>query len=83
MALQVIVLIALLLSYFNHFPFAYSIIVVIYMMNMIYLIIRLIIIESPIMPKHEVGITIWWLCCVSIGRKGKYSFENMKKKYEK
>ena len=26
-------------------------------------------------PKNDPGIIIWWLCCIRVGGKGKFSYE--------
>ena len=36
------------------------------------IMIRIHIIDNPIAPRNDPGITIWWLCCLKFGQKGKY-----------
>ena len=46
------------------------------------LCIRLSIIDSLVVPKHDTGITVWWLCCIKFGQKGRYSSKEIIKEYK-
>ena len=49
---------------------------------MVMIAIRMVIIENYLLPMHDPGITVWWLCCINkFGQKGKYSEKMIKEKY--
>ena len=48
---------------------------------MVMIAIRMVIIENYLLPMHDPGITVWWLCCIKFGQKGKYSEKMIKEKY--
>ena len=48
---------------------------VIFMINTLFLMLNVFIIESMVTPKNDPGIIIWWLCCIRVGGKGKFSYE--------
>ena len=48
---------------------------VIFIINTLFLMIYVFIVKSMVTPKNDPGIIIWWLCCIRIGGKGKFSQE--------
>ena len=52
---------------FDHFVFQNEMLVFIFLINMVMLAIRMVIIDNYLVPMHDPGITVWWLCCIKFG----------------
>ena len=70
---QISIMLFLSLVYFRNFLFGRVLTLVIIMINTMILLIRINIVEHINNPKNDPGIIIWWLCCLSIGQKGKFT----------
>ena len=59
--------------YFQRFFFGKALSIFIIMVITIMFLVRINIVEHINTPKNDPGIIIWWLCCSSVGQKGKYT----------
>ena len=39
------------------------------------IMVRVYIVDSKIVPKNDPGITIYWMCCLKFGQRGKFTEE--------
>ena len=54
-----------------------------FMLNMVLITIRMVIIDNPIVPKHDPGIMVWWLFCIKFGQRGRYTENHIKLDYKR
>lgn len=79
--IQMLIMIILNLTLFKRFLMQQEIQMLIIMITFCMFLIRINIVESLVVPKHDRGITVWWLCCIKFGQQGKYSARGIKKEY--
>ena len=73
LVLQSLMLITLKYIYWNDFLFGQVSTAIFIIINATIVSIRVFIIESNIHTKNDIGIKIWWLCCLRFGQKGVYT----------
>jgi len=62
----------------NEFHLGISLSVLVLLLNINGGLIYLNVLRAVFRPKNDPGITIWWLCCIKIGRTGTYLEEDKK-----
>jgi len=62
----------------NGFDLGISLFVLVLCLNISGGLIYLNVLRAVFRPKNDPGISIWWLCCIKLGRTGTYLDEDRK-----
>ena len=73
MFIEIVFLILLQVFYCSNFPFGLISTLIFVVLNLSMLFIRVFVVDATIIPKNDPGITIYWLCCLRFGQRGKYT----------
>lgn len=80
---QLIVMIVMSYFWFMHFTLQEEIIGFIILINMVFLLVKMVYIDDPTEPAHDKGIVIWWLFCIKFGQRGRYTEKYINMEYQR